>query len=159
MADKSFLDWPFFDAPHRALARALEDWSARHLGELAHDDLERNCRALVAELGRAGWLRYCVPATYGGATEKIDSRSLCLARETLARREALADFAFAMQGLGSGPISIAGSDALKRRYLPRVAAGSAIAAFALSERDAGSDVGAVATSARRAGEHYVLDGE
>jgi acyl-CoA dehydrogenase len=100
-----------------------------------------------------------VPAAYGGASEAIDSRSLCIARETLARHEGLADFAFAMQGLGSGAISIAGSEELKQRYLPRVARGEAIAAFALSEPDAGSDVGAMSTSARREGEHYVLDGE
>jgi len=160
MSDKSYLDWPFFDAPQRKLAADLDAWAASNI---AHPDpgadVDALCRDLVARLGRGGWLRYCVPAAYGGASERIDSRSLCIARETLARHEGLADFAFAMQGLGSGAISIAGSEELKRRYLPRVAAGEAIAAFALSEPEAGSDVGAMTTSARREGEHYVLDGE
>jgi acyl-CoA dehydrogenase len=160
MSDKTYLDWPFFDVPQRRLAADLDAWAAANL---AHPDpgadVDALCRDLVASLGRGGWLRHCVPAAYGGASEEIDSRSLCVARETLARHEGLADFAFAMQGLGSGAISIAGSEELKRSYLPRVARGEAIAAFALSEPDAGSDVGAMTTSARREGEHYVLDGE
>jgi acyl-CoA dehydrogenase len=117
----------------------------------------------VRALGEAGWLRYCVPASHGGALPVLESRSLCLLRETLARHDGLADFAFAMQGLGSGPITLAGSDALRARWLPRIARGEAIAAFALSEPDAGSDVAAMATRARRAvGDdgraHWVLDG-
>ena len=160
MSDKTYLDWPFFDAPQRALAADLDAWAAANVAHLDHGaDVDALCRDLVARLGRGGWLRHCVPAAYGGAAERIDSRSLCIARETLARHEGLADFAFAMQGLGSGAISIAGSEEIKRRYLPRVARGEAIAAFALSEPDAGSDVGAMTTSARREGEHYVLDGE
>jgi acyl-CoA dehydrogenase len=160
MSDKTFLDWPFFGAPQRALAAALDAWAENELLHLDHGaDVDALCRDLVARLGRGGWLRYCVPAAYGGASEHLDSRSLCIAREILARHEGLADFAFAMQGLGSGAISIAGSEEIKRRYLPRVAKGEAIAAFALSEPDAGSDVGAMTTSARREGEHYVLDGE
>ncbi len=160
MSDKTFLDWPFFGAPQRALAAELEAWAADELAHLDHRaDADALCRDLVARLGRGGWLRHCVPAAYGGASERLDSRSLCIARETLARHQGLADFAFAMQGLGSGAISIAGSEELKRRYLPRVAKGEAIAAFALSEPEAGSDVGAMTTSARRDGEHYVLDGE
>ena len=160
MSDKTYLDWPFFDVPQRRLAADLDAWAETNLAHLDHGaDVDALCRDLVARLGRDGWLRYCVPAAYGGASEHIDSRSLCIARETLARHEGLADFAFAMQGLGSGAVSIAGSEELKRRYLPRVARGEAIAAFALSEPDAGSDVGAMATSARREGEHYVLDGE
>ena len=99
--------------------------------------------------GRTAGSGIAFPSAYGGASEQIDSRSLCIARETLARHEGLADFAFAMQGLGSGAISIAGGEEIKRRYLPRVARGEAIAAFALSEPDAGSDVGAMSTSARR----------
>ena len=160
MSDRAYLDWPFFDAAQRRLAADLDAWAAVNL---AHPedaaDVDTLCRDWVARLGRGGWLRHCVPAAYGGASEAIDSRSLCLAREILARHEGLADFAFAMQGLGSGAISIAGTEELKRRYLPRVAKGEAIAAFALSEPDAGSDVGAMTTSARRDGEHYVLDGE
>jgi len=160
MSDKTYLDWPFFDAPQRALAADLDAWAAATVPELDHGaGVDALCRDLVARLGRGGWLRHCVPAAHGGAAERIDSRSLCLARETLARHEGLADFAFAMQGLGSGAISIAGSEEIKRRYLPRVARGEAIAAFALSEPDAGSDVGAMTTSARLEGGHYVLDGE
>jgi len=160
MSDKTYLDWPFFDASHRTLAADLDAWAASNAAHLEHTaDVDAVCRDLVAGLGRGGWLRYCVPAAYGGSFEQIDSRSLCIARETLARHEGLADFAFAMQGLGSGAISIAGSEELKRRYLPRVARGEAIAAFALSEPDAGSDVGAMATSARLEGGNYVLDGE
>ena len=160
MSDKTYLDWPFFDAPQRRLAADLDDWAAANLAHPEHGaDVDALCRGLVASLGRGGWLRHCVPAAYGGASEQIDSRSLCIARETLARHEGLADFAFAMQGLGSGAISIAGSEELKQRYLPRVARGEAIAAFALSEPDAGSDVGAMSASARREGDHYVLDGE
>ncbi len=113
----------------------------------------------MGDLGRDGWLRYAVPAAHGGAFEAVDSRAVCLVRETLARRNALADFAFAMQGLGSAPIVLGGSPELQRRYLPRVCGGSAIAAFALSERDAGSDVAALLTRADREGDDYVIDGE
>jgi acyl-CoA dehydrogenase len=121
-------------------------------------DTDAACHNLVAVLGEAGWLEYCVPKAHGGRLERIDSRSLCIARETLARHDGLADFAFAMQGLGSGSISIAGSDELRSRYLPRVAQGEAIAAFALSERDAGSDVAAMQTRARVDGGAVVLNG-
>ena len=154
------LAWPFFDDRHRDLVRDLEAWSAQHLaGAEAGDDVEQICRSLVAALGAGGWLRHCVAAAHGGAREAIDVRSLCLMREHLAHRSGLADFAFAMQGLGSGAISLGGSDEIKQRYLPEVAAGRLIAAFALSEPEAGSDVGALATSARREGDHYVLDGD
>ena len=158
MPDKSYLDWPFFDDAHRTLERELEQWASKHIA--AHGtDTDAACRTLVRDLGRAGWLKYCVPAAYGGALEQIDLRSLCILRETLGRHDGLADFSFAMQGLGSGAISIAGNEAQKRRYLPRVAAGEAIAAFALSEPDSGSDVAAMATSARLEGDEYVLEGE
>jgi acyl-CoA dehydrogenase len=113
----------------------------------------------VRALGSAGWLKHCVPAGYGGAHDPLQSLYLVIARETLARHSGLADFAFTMQGLGSAPISLAGSKALKDRYLPRVAAGTAIAALALTEPEAGSDVAALSTSARRENGHYVLDGE
>jgi acyl-CoA dehydrogenase len=160
MSDKSYLDWPFFDDTHRALERDVDAWAAKHISHAGHgSDVDAACRGLVRDLGRAGWLKYCVPAAYGGACEQIDSRSLCILRETLGRHDGLADFAFAMQGLGSGAISIAGNDAQKRRYLTRVAAGEAIAAFALSEPDSGSDVAAMATSARIEGNEYVLEGE
>ncbi|WP_373378038.1 acyl-CoA dehydrogenase family protein [Cupriavidus nantongensis] len=159
MSDKTYLDLPLFDDTHRALERELDGWCAQHL-HVDHSDTDAACRALVRQLGEAGWLRYCVPAAHGGALPALDSRSLCLLRETLARHDGLADFAFAMQGLGSGAISLAGSDAVRARYLPRVARGEAIAAFALSEPDAGSDVAAMQCSARLSedGSHYVIDG-
>jgi acyl-CoA dehydrogenase len=164
VSDRSYLDWPFFDDAHRALARDLDAWAAERLGpeneNAGHDhvDTDRACHDLVALLGEAGWLEYCVPKAFGGRLERIDSRSLCIARETLARHAGLADFAFAMQGLGSGAISIAGSDEVRARYLPRVAQGEAIAAFALSEREAGSDVAAMQTRARADGDAVVLNG-
>jgi acyl-CoA dehydrogenase len=164
VSDRTYLDWPFFDDAHRALARELDAWAAERLGpengNAGHDhvDTDAACHNLVALLGEAGWLEYCVPKAWGGRLERIDSRSLCVARETLARHDGLADFAFAMQGLGSGSISIAGSDDVRSRYLPRVAQGEAIAAFALSEREAGSDVAAMQTRARADGDKVVLSG-
>jgi acyl-CoA dehydrogenase len=159
VSDKTYLDWPFFDDSHRALATSLDEWAVRNLAGM-HDpaDLDDTCRKLVARLGADGWLRHAVPRAYGGVQERLDSRSLCLVRETLARHAGLADFAFAMQGLGSGAIALHGSEELKQRYLPRVAAGDWIAAFALSEPDAGSDVAAMTTSAQLEGDHYRLDG-
>lgn len=148
MSDRSFLEWPFFDEGHRRLAAELEAWCADNLGQAHGDDVDATCRALVRRLGEAGWLRYCVPAAHSGVHETLDVRSLALIRETLARHDALADFAFAMQGLGSGTISLFGDEAQKRRYLPAVAAGRAIAAFALSEPEAGSDVAALETAFR-----------
>lgn len=159
MSDKSYLDWPFFDDAHRGLEREVDGWAAKNISHGHGGDVDAACRSLVRELGRAGWLKYCVPAAHGGAREQIDSRSLCLLRETLGRHDGLADFSFAMQGLGSGAISIAGNDSQKARYLPRVAAGEAIAAFALSEPDSGSDVAAMTTSARLEGGEYVLNGQ
>lgn len=159
MRSVEHLNWPFFEAAHRDLALRVRAWAAEHIPDDAEpDDVDAACRALVQSFGQAGWLRYCVPADYGGALPQLDARSLCLIRETFAYRSALADFSFALQGLGSGAISLCGSEALRRDYLPRVADGSAIAAFALSEPDAGSDVGAVATTARTEGGEYVLDG-
>ncbi|HMM55900.1 MAG TPA: acyl-CoA dehydrogenase family protein [Candidatus Desulfobacillus sp.] len=160
MSDKSYLDWPFFDESHRRLAGALEAWSGASLGDVPHDDVDASCRALVKRLGEAGWLRYAVGGTaHGGQFETIDTRSICLLRETLARHSGLADFAFAMQGLGSGALSLHGSPQQKRRWLAKVAAGEAIAAFALSEPGSGSDVAALACAARAEGDGYVLDGE
>jgi acyl-CoA dehydrogenase len=145
-------DWPFFDARHAALAREADAWAAGI--HYAHgEDADDVCRRLVADLGKAGFLKHCAP---GGAV--FDVRSIALLRETLAYHAGLADFAFVMQGLGSGPIALEGSEALKARYLPRVAAGQAIAALALSEPDAGSDVAALTTRARRDGAHWILDG-
>ena len=161
--DRTYLDWPFFAPEHRDLARELDAWLQHGLKGMAHShttaEVDATCRELVRRLALGGFTRYAVPKAHGGALEALDSRSLCMIREHLAYHEGLADFAFAMQGLGSGAISLAGSDALKQAYLPRVATGEAIAAFALSEPEAGSDVGAMAMSARRDGDAWVLDGE
>jgi acyl-CoA dehydrogenase len=160
MADTTFLDWPFFDDAHRAFARDLDAWCTQHLGAVDHDaDVDATCRDLVRELGDAGWLRATVPAAFGGTFAHVDSRAVCIARETLARHDALADFAFAMQGLGSAPIVLADNAAMQQRWLPPICAGSALAAFALSEKDAGSDVAAIATTARLEGDAWIIDGE
>jgi acyl-CoA dehydrogenase len=163
-----FLDWPFFGDSHRELAQRLGEWAAARLAGPApaedRQSVDAACRQLVRDLGQAGWTRYCAPqevahGTVSGAHAGFDVRALALIRETLARYDALADFAFAMQGLGSGAIALAGSPELKARYLPRVAAGEAIAAFALSEPDAGSDVAALRSRATRASGGYRLQGE
>ena len=154
------LRWPFFEERHRAFAAALDAWAAREVRDAHGHDVDAVCKRLVRQLGDAGWLRPTVAGTaHGGTADVIDTRMLCLARETLARHAGLADFAFAMQGLGSGAISLAGSAEQKARWLPRVASGHAIAAFALSEPEAGSDVAAMQCAARIDGDHSVLDGE
>ena len=158
MADKTYLDWPFFDAGHRRLKKALADWCGQYPFDHG-EDIDAICRRLVADLGQAGWLEYCVPKKWGGKHTALDVRSIALCRETLAYYSGLADFALAMQGLGSGPISLYGSDAQRKKYLPAVASGKAIAAFALSEAEAGSDVAAIATSAEASDGGYVLNGE
>lgn len=158
MSDKSFLQWPFFNDSNRQLATELEQWCQQQLTAEHHDDVDASCRQLVKQLGAGGWLRNSVPAPWGGNSERLQVRDLCLSREILGRHSGLADFAFAMQGLGSGPISLFGSDTLRQHYLPDVAAGNKIAAFALSEPNAGSDVAAMATSARRDGDEFVLNG-
>ncbi len=160
MTDLSHLDWPFFDDAHRDLARRLDAWAAEHVAHLHGADVDALCRTLVRALGQGGWLHHAVGGkTHGGAADAIDTRAICLIRETLARHNGLADFAFAMQGLGSGAISLDGTPQQKEKYLPRVASGEAIAAFALSEPDAGSDVAAMNCAARIEGDHAVLDGE
>jgi acyl-CoA dehydrogenase len=158
---RGFLETPFFEPRHRELALRLEEWaSARSFAHPeAADQVDQACRALVSALGGAGWTRYCVPSEAGAPEAQFDVRALTLIREILAWHDGLADFAFAMQGLGSGAISLAGSAELRQRYLPAVAAGTAIAAFALSEPAAGSDVAALECRARRQGDDYVLDGE
>lgn len=160
MADTSYLKWPFFEAHHARLAQSLDAWARQNIAHSHGADVDAECRQLVKALGEAGWLRHAVAGTaYGGAGEHIDTRAICLIRETLARHSGLADFAFAMQGLGSGAISLAGSEEQKKRYLSLVARGDAISAFALSEPDAGSDVAAMACEARLEGDHYVINGE
>jgi acyl-CoA dehydrogenase len=153
------LTWPFLDDAHRALAHRLADWADATLPALPHDDVDAACRARVRALGDARFLQAVVPAEHGGMHPRLDVRTLCLVREILSFRDGLADFAFAMQGLGSAAISLHGSDETKRRYLSRVRDGQAIAAFALSEPEAGSDVAALATTARPDGPGHVrLDG-
>ncbi len=154
------LRWPFFEERHRAFAALLDTWAAHEVRDLHGSDVDALCRGLVLRLGDAGWLRSTVAGIAHGATaDVIDTRMLCLARETLARHSGLADFAFAMQGLGSGAISLAGTPTQQAHWLPQVAAGKAIAAFALSEPDAGSDVAALQCAARVEGEQAVLNGE
>lgn len=158
----SFFSLPFFLDEHRSLAAMLQAWASenyKETSETGENDVDAQCRKNVKALGEGGWLAYTVPASHGGIHERLDVRSLCIARETLASFSGLLDFSFAMQGLGAGPISLFGSTDLRKRYLPRVASGEAIAAFAISESDAGSDVSAMKTTARRDGDSYVLDGE
>jgi len=158
MPDTSFLGWPFFEETHREIARDLDAWCEREIAPLeGHEDrdLDGTCREIVRRLGAGGWLRHAVSGDGG----RLDVRSLCLIRETLGRHSGIADFSFALQGLGSGPLSLFGSEAQRRAWLPRVAAGEAIPAFALSESDAGSDVAAMSTTARRDGDSWVIDGE
>ena len=143
--------WPFFEPKHAQLAREAEGWANENLGHAHGDNADAICKRLVQDLGCAGYLQHCV-------SEKPDVRSIAILREVFAYHAGLADFSFVMQGLGSGPIALAGSDALKKKYLPKAAAGDAIAAFALSEPDAGSDVQAMSTSAKKKGDAWVLDG-
>jgi acyl-CoA dehydrogenase len=161
LPDLSHLSWPFFDEAHRRFGHALADWAQREVeGHIDHADEDKSCRALVRALGEAGWLKAVVPAAYGGLSERLDVRHLCLAREILSFNDSLADFAFAMQGLGTGSISLAGSDWIKNRYLPPVCAGRHIAAFALTEPEAGSDVSALAAIATPDGpDHVRLNGQ
>jgi len=155
MADKTFLDWPFFEDRHRALAEEIDRWAANNVAALVdHHDVDGSCRRLVAALGEAGFLDYSAPRD-----GRFDVRSLCLVRETLARYDGLADFAFAMQGLGTGPLTLAASEDMKERVLPGVRAGRILAAFALTEPEAGSDVAELKLTATQEGDHYRLDGE
>src|SRR5438270_13491235 len=155
MSDRSFLSWPFFEARHRELADELKAWCGDNLTGRYAEDLDSECRTLVRELGAAGFIKLCV------ADGKIrpDVRSLAIARETLGYHGALADFAFAMQGLGSGAISLFGTIEQKREWLPKVASGQAIAAFAMTEPECGSDAANMQTSAMRDGNEWVLVGE
>lgn len=155
MADQSFLSWPFFDEGHRELSARLELWCDEWIEDVHPLDAGLACRALLSELGRAGFLKLCV----GDASHRPDVRSLSLCRETLARHHGLADFAFAMQGLGSGAISLFGTIEQKREWLPGVASGEAIAAFAMTEPECGSDAANLSTSAMRDGNEWVLVGE
>jgi acyl-CoA dehydrogenase len=160
MSDVTFLQWPFFDPAHREALKSFEQCASSSVlsSDKEEESEDDSARHYVRSLGEKGSLKFCVPKAYGGVTDKLDVRSLCLGRETFARHSALMDFSFAMQGLGSGPISLFGSDAQKKSYLPYVARGEKIAAFALSESEAGSDVSAIATSAVKEGNEYILNG-
>jgi acyl-CoA dehydrogenase len=160
MHDLTHLAWPFFNETHRRFAESLAAWAQHEVAALIdHSNVNLSCRKLVRALGDAGWLKAVVPAAYGGLSDRLDVRTLCLAREILAWHDSLADFAFAMQGLGTGSISLFGSEELKAKYLPPVRDGRHIAAFALSEPEAGSDVRALATTATADGPRHVrLDG-
>jgi len=145
------LQWPFFDPLHATLSRAVDTWASAHLEHAHGGDADAICRRLVKELGQAGYLRHCV-------SETPEVRSIALIREVLSYHAGLADFSFAMQGLGSGPIVLAGTEKQRKEYLPRAASGEAIAAFALSEPDAGSDVQAMTSTASRKGDSWILNG-
>lgn len=162
-AQASYLQWPFFEARHQQLQQQLDLWASQQLQSDHSNDVDQACRDLVRQLGAAGWLQHAI-ANHSSehaeaAAQQIDTRAICLIRETLARHSGLADFAFAMQGLGSGAISLFGSAAQRQQYLPAVAAGKMIAAFALSEPDAGSDVAAMQCSAQCEGDEFILNGE
>jgi acyl-CoA dehydrogenase len=157
MADKTFLNWPFFEDRHRDLANRLDAWAAKELAHIDHGDTDAACKSLVAALGRGGWLQHAAVDPDGDAP--LDVRALCIIRETLARHDGLADFAFAMQGLGTGAISLFGTDDQKREWLPKIRQGTAISAFALTEPQSGSDVANSTMTATLDGDHYVLNGE
>lgn len=163
-SERGLLDLPLFDEAHRELVERLEADVRERIRPLREDESDEadertTSRRIVEELGEAGWLEYAVPASHGGRHERLDVRSIALVRQTLARHWGLADFAFALQGLGSAPISLHGTEAQKRTYLPDVAAGESVAAFALSEKESGSDVASLQTRADREGDSYVLNGE
>lgn len=157
MSDRTYLTWPFFAPQHRELAVRLETWCAQHVAHVPHDDLDTTCRTLVEQLGADGWLQHAAPDPTLPAA-RHDVRTLCLIRETIGRFSALAEFAFAMQGLGSSAIALAGSAEQKRAFLTPVRRGEQIPAFALTESESGSDLAAVATTAARDGDSYVLNG-
>ena len=157
MADRSFLNWPFFEDRHRELAAELQAWAGKELAAVDHSDTDATCRQIVTMLGQAGFLTHSAVDPQAGTG--LDVRSLCLIRETLARHDGLADFAFAMQGLGTGAISLFGTDAQKAQWLTLTRAGKAISAFALTEPQSGSDVANSTMTATRDGDDYLLNGE
>ena len=159
MPDRKFFEMPFFADEHRKLVCKLEEWTKKEIPRPDNlSDVDGSCRDILRQLASAGWLKYVVPRKLGGVHDHFDLRSICIIRECLACDSGLADFCFAMQGLGSAPITLFGSEALKSKYLPKVASGEWIAAFAISEAGAGSDVSAMQTTARRVDDGYVLEG-
>src|SRR5687767_13860179 len=164
MPDSTFLEWPFVEARHKQLAQELRVWAAREVPKIVGADHSRAavdaaCKKLVKALGEGGWLKYAVPSPHGGHFPQLDVRSIAIIRETLGYHSGLADFSFAMQGLGSGSIALFGGSEQKAHYLPKVGAGTQIAAFALSEPEGGSDVAGMRCTAKRDGNHFVLDGK
>ena len=158
-APRDWIEWPFFEVAHREFAARIDCFvDSEAVRDIDHNDVDVACRKLVRSLGESGLLEAAVPSPDGDGSG-IDSRAMCLARETLAWRDGLADFAFAMQGLGSGAIAIAGSRELRAAVLPKARSGEWLGAFALSEKGAGSDVAGIACSAREEGDNYVIDGE
>ena len=164
MSDLTYMEWPFFDDSHREFAENFRDWANREIQPLenkepnGNEELDHLCREFVEKLGSGGWLQYCVPSSHGGALESFDVRTLALTREILGYYSGLADFSFAMQGLGSGPITLFGSEEQKDSYLPKVASGEKIGAFAISEAGGGSDVAAMKTTAELSGNEYCING-
>lgn len=158
MADRTYLDWPFFEEKHRLLARDLDDWCKTNISLVDHSDIDAACLSLVKMLGDNEWLKYSAIDPQD-ETSKLDVRSLCIIRETLARYDGLADFAFAMQGLGSGAISLFGTQEQKERWLPGVRSGELVSAFALTEPGSGSDVANSTMTAKLDGDHYILNGQ
>ena len=164
MPDTTYLDWPFFDDSHREFAKELSAWAEKEIAPLQADDhhtneaLDASFGKIIDKLGKAGWLKYTVPAAYGGALDNLDVRSIALARSILGYHTGLADFAFAMQGLGSGSITLFGSEEQKQKYLPEVGSGKRIAAFALSEPSSGSDVASMKVTAELDGNEYIING-
>jgi len=157
MADKSWLQWPFLEDRHRALEPQFDHWAYEQLNDVDHKDTDAACKDLVRRMGEGGWLNYA--AVDPEKNEPLDVRALCLIRETLARHDGLADFAFAMQGLGSGALSLFGTAEQRRHWLPGVRSGKLLAAFALTEPQSGSDVANSTMTAIRDGDSYVLNGE
>ena len=158
------MEWPFFDDSHREFAEKLRDWAIKEIQPLenkepnGNEELDHLCREFVKKLGIGGWLQYCIPSSHGGALESFDVRTLALTREILGYYSGLADFSFAMQGLGSGAITLFGSEEQKDSYLPTVASGERIGAFAISEASGGSDVAAMKTTAELSGNEYCING-
>ncbi|MEE2998493.1 MAG: acyl-CoA dehydrogenase family protein [Pseudomonadota bacterium] len=164
MSDTTYLDWPFFDKTHREFAANLTTWAKKEIAPHENDDhrtndaLDNSFKNIIKKLGEAGWLKYTIPAAYGGALEHFDVRHIALARSILGYHTGIADFAFAMQGLGSGSITLFGSKELKEKYLPDVGTGNRTAAFAISEPECGSDVASMSTEAKLDGNQFVING-
>ncbi|MDA7568752.1 acyl-CoA dehydrogenase family protein [Emcibacteraceae bacterium] len=156
--DQSYLEWPFFEDHHRNLANDLESWCQKNIKDIDHSDVDQACKDILQKLAEGGWLKYVIPKAHGGIFDDFDVRSLCIIRETLARHDGLADFVFAMQGLGSGTITLFGSEENKTEYLPFVANGEKMAAFALTELESGSDVANMTTTAELNDDHYIING-